>query len=134
MPSSIPAQGASDLEDVIVPKFVTIGYGDEEGYARTEAAVREAAHAHDAELQGQGVVMGRAGRPVQVRNPDAARVGTAEGSFMTSALPLMGFAIIEAASLSDAIALVAQSPCAVAHGVVEVWPLDDAAGGAPSGA
>ncbi len=33
------------------------------------------------------------------------------------------FAIIEAASLSDAIDMVSRTPCAVAHGVVEVWPL-----------
>jgi hypothetical protein len=45
---------------------------------------------------------------------------------MTSALPVAGFAIIEAADLDAAIALVSQTPCAVAHGVVEVWPLEQA--------
>jgi hypothetical protein len=35
-----------------------------------------------------------------------------------------GFAVIEAADLDEAIALVSQTPCAVAHGVVEVWPLE----------
>jgi len=29
-------------------KFVTTGYGDQAGYDRTDAAVRDAAHAHDA--------------------------------------------------------------------------------------
>ena len=57
-----------------MPKFVTIGYGDGEGYDRTSVAVRDAAHAHDAELQKAGVLMGIAGTPVQVRNPDAARL------------------------------------------------------------
>jgi len=106
-----------------MPKFVTIGYGDEAGYNRTAPAVRDAAHAHDEKLRASGVVMGIAGRPVQVRNPDAASRSTQEGPFMQAALPVAGFAIIEAATLEAAIALVAQSPCAVARGVVEVWPL-----------
>ncbi|KFC74581.1 YCII-related domain protein [Bosea sp. LC85] len=107
-----------------MPKFVTIGYGDREGYDRTPVAVRDAAHAHDATLRKDGVLMGIAGDPVQVRNPDAARVETATGPFMTSSLPVAGFAVIEAATLTEAIAMVSRTPCAVAHGVVEVWPLE----------
>jgi hypothetical protein len=107
-----------------VPKFVTIGYGDREGYDRTPVAVRDAAHAHDAKLQKNGVLMVIAGAPVQIRNPDAAQVETANGPFMTSSLPVAGFAIIEAADLAEAIEMVSRTPCAVAHGVVEVWPLE----------
>ncbi len=44
-----------------MPKYVTIGYGDQEGYDRTAAAIRDAAHAHDAKLQKDGVLMGIAG-------------------------------------------------------------------------
>jgi hypothetical protein len=33
-----------------MPRFVTIGYGDEDGYRRTDPAVRDAAHANDAKL------------------------------------------------------------------------------------
>jgi hypothetical protein len=109
-----------------MPKFVTIGYGDLEGYDRTPLAIRDAAHAHDAQLQKAGVLMGIAGAPVQVRNPDAAQVETTRGPFMTSSLPVAGFAIIEAASLSEAIDMVSKTPCAVAQGVVEVWPLEQA--------
>ena len=70
--------------------------------------------------------MGIAGKPVQVRNPDAVEVDTTNGPFMSSALPLAGFAVIEAANLAEAIDMVSRSPCAVAHGVVEVWPLEQA--------
>jgi hypothetical protein len=42
---------------------------------------------------------------------------------MSSSLPVAGFAVIEAADLKEAIKIVSQTPCAVAHGVVEVWPL-----------
>lgn len=110
-----------------MPKFVTIGYGDRAGYDRTAPALRDAAHAHDADLRRGGALMGIAGRPVQVRNPDAAGVETTAGPFLTAALPVAGFAVIEAASLAEAIAMVSRTPCAVAHGVVEVWPLDEPA-------
>jgi hypothetical protein len=108
-----------------VAKFVTIGYGDQAGYDRTDAAVRDAAHAHDARLRQDGVDMGVAGPPVQVRNHDAAEVTTEDGPFMSSTLPVAGFAVIEAATLAEAIDIVSRTPCAVAHGVVEVWPLQE---------
>jgi hypothetical protein len=108
-----------------MPTFITVGYGDQDGYDRTDAAVRDDAHAHDERLRAAGARMGIAGRPIQVRNHDAAGTETSEGPFMRSALPVAGFALIEAPSLDEAVALVAQTPCAVAHGVVEVWPLGD---------
>jgi len=112
----------------VMPRFITIGYGDQAGYDRTAKAVRDAAHAADAERVRKGDIMGVAGAPVQVRNPDAAGVETAQGAYLSSDLPIAGFALIEAADLDAAIAIAAKSPCAVAHGVVEVWPLDVAPG------
>ena len=107
-----------------MPKFVTIGYGTQEGYDRTAPAIRDDAHAHDAKLQKAGVLMGIAGAPVQVRNPEARGVETTSGAFMKSPMPVAGFAVIEAANLAEAIDMVSRSPCAVTHGVVEVWPLE----------
>jgi hypothetical protein len=106
-----------------MPKFVTIGYGDQTGYDRTPRAVRDAAHEQDAKLRSEGALIGVAGTPVHVRNPNGAHVETLNGPFMTSALPIAGFAVIEAANLADAIEKVSRVPCAVAHGVVEIWPL-----------
>jgi hypothetical protein len=106
-----------------MPKFITVGYGDREGYDRTPAAIRDAAHARDAELQKAGALMGTAGAPVQVRNPDGSGTTVAQGPFMSSPLPIAGFAVIEASSLDEAIKMVSGCPCAVAHGVIEVWPL-----------
>ncbi|WFE35567.1 YciI family protein [Micromonospora sp. WMMD975] len=108
-----------------MPTFITIGYGDQAGYDRTDPAVRDAAHAHDERLRAAGVRMGVAGSPVQVRNHDDAGTDMRDGSFLTSALPVGGFAVIEAASMEEAIEMVSRTPCAVAHGVVEVWPLRD---------
>jgi hypothetical protein len=108
-----------------MPKFVTIGYGDEAGYRRTAAPIRDAAHAQDAALEKAGAVIGMAGKPIQVRNPDAAKVTTQDSPFMNSSLPVAGFALIEAKNIEEAISLVSKTPCAVAHGVVEVWPLEE---------
>ena len=109
-----------------MPKFVTIGYGDQAGYDRTAPEVSAAAHARDEALKRRGAVIGIAGKPVQVRNPDARGVETRDGPFMASSLPVAGFALVEAADLTQAIDLVSRSPCAVAHGVIEIWPLQEA--------
>jgi len=106
-----------------VPNFVTIAYGDRAGYDRTDPAIRDVAHQHDENLRAQGALIGIAGEPVQVRNPGGAGVDISEGAFLRSDLPIAGFAIIEAGTLEEAVSLVSKTPCAVAHGVVEVWPL-----------
>lgn len=106
-----------------MPRFVTIGYGDQAGYDGTDPAVRDEAHAHDARLVEAGASAWRAGSPVQVRNHDGAGVTVQAGPFMSTGLPLAGFGIIEAATIEEAAELVSRTPCAVAQGVVEVWPL-----------
>jgi hypothetical protein len=111
---------------VRMPTFITIGYGDRAGYDRTPEPLRAAAHANDAALVSRGALMGTAGGCVQVRNPEDAGVVRTAGPFMRSDLPLAGFAVIEAASLDEAVRLISRSPCAVAHGVIEVWPVLDA--------
>jgi hypothetical protein len=107
-----------------MPTFLTIGYGDQQGYDRTPKPLRDAAHSHDEKLVSMGVQMGIAGAPVQVRNPENTGVEVSDGSYLRSDLPVAGFAIIEADSIEAAIALVSKAPCAVAHGVIEVWPLE----------
>jgi len=108
-----------------MPKFITIGYGDKAGYDRTPRPIRDAAHEQDAKLRSEGALIGIAGTPVQVRNPNAAHLETIDGPFLSSALPIAGFAVIEAVDLAAAIEKVSRVPCAVAHGVVEVWPLQE---------
>ena len=106
-----------------MPTFITIGYGDEAGYHRLSDERRRAAHARDDEISAAGALIGRAEDPVQVRNPDGAGVRIEPGPFHCSALPIAGFAVIEAEDLDAAIERVSRTPCAMAHGVVEVWPL-----------
>ncbi len=111
-----------------MPHFITIGYGDRTGYDRTPEAVRQASHDHDAALVAKGAVMGIAGKPMQVRNPEGVGLQVQPGPYLSAGLPVAGFGLIKAPDLDAAIVLVAQSPCAVAHGVIEVWPLDIPAG------
>ena len=103
--------------------FITIGYGDEAGYDRLSDDCKRAAHARDAELRAAGALVGIAGQPVRVRNTEAAGVQIEPGAYLQSALPIAGFAVIDAEDIDAAIERVSQTPCAVAHGVVEVWPL-----------
>src|SRR5262245_50048308 len=100
--------------EIPMPKFMTIGYGDEKAYERTDSSIRNAAHAHDARLKADGALIGMAGVPIQVRNHDDAGVQTTQGSYMHSTLPIAGFAVIDAKDLQEAIALVSKAPCAVA--------------------
>ena len=67
--------------------------------------------------------MGIAAALVQVRNSENHGVQTSNGPFLSAALPIASFSLIEVRDLEEAIALAAKSPCAVAHGVIEVWPL-----------
>lgn len=106
-----------------MPTFMTIGYGDADGYEAIEPAQRDRAHAHDKWLASQGAVIGAVGTATQVRNTEEAGVSTQGGAFMRADLPVAGFALLEAASLEEAVERVAGTPCAVAHGVVEVWPV-----------
>jgi hypothetical protein len=106
-----------------VAKFITIGYGDQAGYDHTAGTVRAAAHQHDDRLRAAGALVGVAGTPVQVRNHNGAGAETADGPFMRSELPIAGFAVIDANDLDEAILIASRTPCAVAQGVVEVWPL-----------
>lgn len=108
-----------------MPTFIAIGYGDAAGYEKTDAAVRDHAHAHDADLRAGGAQMWTSGTPVQVRNPEGVGSSREYGAYMTSQLPVAGFTVLEADDLDHAIGLVADTPCAVAHGVVEVWPMNE---------
>jgi hypothetical protein len=106
-----------------VATFITIGYGDASGYERASLEVRAAAHAHDSWLVARGAIVGKSGPAVQVRNHGDSGTRTDDGPYLRSDLPIAGFALIEAGSPEEAVDLVAKTPCAVAYGVVEVWPL-----------
>jgi hypothetical protein len=106
-----------------MPTFLTMGYGDAGDYEATDPALRDKARAHDRWLASEGALIAVLGTPTQVRNPEGAGVSTTGGAYMQAELPVAGFALLEAASLEESVERVAGTPCAVAHGVVEVWPV-----------
>jgi hypothetical protein len=52
-----------------MPKFVTIGYDDEDGYSHTSASAKANAHAYDAQLQKSGVLLGQGDAPFKSPTP-----------------------------------------------------------------
>jgi hypothetical protein len=56
------------------------------------------------------------------------KMDLAVGMLCDRNLPLAGFAVIDAHDLDEAVRLASGTPCAVAYGVVEVWPLEDMQG------
>jgi hypothetical protein len=104
-----------------MPTYLTIGYGDRQGYDATPRELRDTAHAHDAALAAAGAVIGTLATPVRVTNTQGRGTSVEPGAFSRPPLPVAGFALIEADTLDDAVAQVAGTPCAVAGGVVEVW-------------
>lgn len=108
-----------------MPRYLTIGYGERAGYDATPLELRTAAHEHDAQMTRDGAITAILSEPVRVTNKHDEGVHTAPGAFMRSEMPVAGFSLIEAGSLDEAIALVSKTPCAVADGVVEVWPLQE---------
>ncbi|MDP8961406.1 MAG: YciI family protein, partial [Actinomycetota bacterium] len=62
------------------------------------------------------------GEPTVVRAWDGA-VHRSSEAFAASDAPLVGFSIIEAPDLDEAVELLSDTPCAVAPGAIEVRPL-----------
>ena len=58
-----------------------------------------------------------------IRIPASACPGACKR--LQSPMPVAGFPVIEATDLDQAIRIVSKTPCAVTHGVVEVWPLEE---------
>jgi hypothetical protein len=108
-----------------MPRYLTIGYGERSGYDGTPQGLRDAAHEHDAHLVRDGAVTAVMLAPVCVTNRHDQGTQVTAGAFMRSDLPVAGFSLIEASSLDEAVELVSKTPCAIADGVVEVWPLQE---------
>jgi hypothetical protein len=76
-------------------------------------------------------MMGVAGKPVQVRNHNDAGILVTMGPYLSSGLPVAGFAPVEAANLEAAIQIAANTPLCRRPGVSEGWPLDPPPEAAP---
>ncbi len=104
-------------------KYLILAYGDESAWKALTPSEQEALLAQDDLLRSRGSLVAAVENTVTtVRSWDGTPT-TSEEPFPTLAAPLAGFGIIEAADLREAVALVAQTPCARAKGAVEIRPI-----------
>lgn len=106
-------------------KYLCLAYGSEEAWNGLSRIEQEALLAQDEVLRERGDTVAAVTTAVtSVRAWNGEAIAT-DGEFSTARLPLAGFAVIEATDLDEAIALVANTPCARAKGVVELRPISE---------
>ena len=106
-------------------KFLCLGYGDEAGWNSLSPREKEQVLACDAVLRERGNLMAAVQPKVtSVRNWDG-QLEISDAPVGQQQLPLAGFSVIEAASVEEVIALVSNTPCARARGVIEIRPFWD---------
>jgi hypothetical protein len=103
-------------------KFLCLAYGAEKDWNSLSKDKQADLLAQDDRLRARGDLTFAVAPPTCVRAWEGSPV-TTPGPYARAELPLAGFGLIEASDLEEAIALVAKTPCAVARGVVEVWPI-----------
>lgn len=103
-------------------RFLCLAYGREADWVALPEERRDELLAGDELLRRRGALVAVVGEPTVVRAWDGPVERSSE-PYARSEAPLVGFSIVEAADLDEAVALVAATPCAVARGAIEVRPL-----------
>jgi hypothetical protein len=128
--TSSPGTSVSQIDPEVVQlterrsamKFLCLAYGDEKDWNVLSKAQQADLLAADERLRKRGDLVAMVATPTVVRAWDGApRIE--QGPFGRTGAPLVGFSLIEARDLDEAIGLMAKTPCAVAKGAVELWPL-----------
>jgi hypothetical protein len=105
-------------------KFLCLAYGTEDDWLALSQEERERLLAGDDRLRERGAFISVLGEPtmVQAWNRTVAR---SREPYARSDAPLVGFSIVEACDVDEVVSLVADTPCAVAKGAIEIRPLLD---------
>jgi hypothetical protein len=104
-------------------KYLCLAYGQEKDWNELTKEEQGALLAQDEVLRQRGDLVAALEPKAKVVRAWDGTPTTSEGPFATSQAPLVGFGIIEAADLDEAIQLVAKTPCARAKGAVELRPI-----------
>lgn len=104
-------------------RFLVLAYGAGEAFKALPKQEQAELLAHDDVLRARGDLVCAVGAPTVVRAWDGGPVKTSPGPFATGDRPLAGFGLVEAGGLDEAVSLVSRTPCAVAKGAVELWPV-----------
>jgi hypothetical protein len=103
-------------------KFLCLAYGDEDDWKALSKSQQEELLAQDEALRKRGATTGIVESPTTVQTWRSASP-TRPGPYADSKSPLVGFSIVEARDLHEAIQLVSKTPCAMAKGAIDVWPI-----------
>lgn len=102
-------------------KFLCLAYGNEEGWRALTADEQRDALAHDAAIRERGAVMSAVRPTVTSVRKWNGKLDVRQGAARGATLPLAGFSVIEADSADEVVRLVQDTPCARAHGVIEIY-------------
>lgn len=104
-------------------KFLCLAYGAEKDWLKLSEEERSALLAQDEVIRSKGnLVSALDSRVITLRAWDGTPSLTEE-PFARSAIPLAGFAIIDAKNVNELVALIARTPCARARGAIEIHRL-----------
>ncbi|MBC7894332.1 MAG: YciI family protein [Cytophagaceae bacterium] len=113
-------------------KFLCLAYGSEADWKRLSKDEQSELLAHDNVLKERGDYMAAVKLQVTTVTNWDHDLKTKDAPFARLEHPLAGFSVIEANDLDEAIALVANTPCARANGAIEIRPFwDQGDAGAP---
>jgi hypothetical protein len=101
-------------------KYLCLAYGDEKDWKVLSKGEQDALLAQDQILLKRGDLVAAVGTTVTTVRAWDGTPSVTEGAFAESRAPLAGFSVIEANDLSEAIRLVAGTPCARAKGAIEI--------------
>jgi hypothetical protein len=105
-------------------RYLCLAYGDGKDFKLLSKSEQEKLFEQDALIRKRGGLMATV-RPATTVHSTKGKVVTQAGPFAVGKAPLVGFSLIDAKDLDEVIDLVSKTPCAVAGGAVEVWPLTD---------
>lgn len=101
-------------------KFLCLAYGAEKDWLKLSDEERSALLAQDEVIRSKGNLVSALEPRVITLRAWNGTPALAEEPFGKSAVPLAGFAIIEARTVHEVVALIADTPCARAKGAIEI--------------
>lgn len=104
-------------------KFLCLAYGDEKDWDALPKKEQDALLAQDRALRDRGALIGAVEPELRTVRAWDGVPHTSDYAYATGRAPLAGFSIIEADDFDEAIRMVSGTPCARAHGAIEIHPI-----------
>ncbi|HEX7964250.1 MAG TPA: YciI family protein [Gammaproteobacteria bacterium] len=104
-------------------KYLCLAYGDEKDWKKLPKREQDELLAQDTKIRERGALMGAVESDVTTVRAWEGVPRVADGPQGRLEVPLAGFSIIEADDVEEVVRLVADTPCARAHGAIEIRPI-----------